>query len=91
MPRYGPDLGALGDLWGRPEWHADAACRGHGIDAWFPVPANARNEVAAARAVCSTCPVQRACLRWALAQPATLAGVWAGTTQGERAHLRAPS
>ncbi len=52
-------------LWGMvPEWHEQAACRGHG-DLYFPPEDADRAEIAAAydicRAICGSCPVVDAC------------------------------
>ena len=41
----------------------------------------------AAKAVCARCDILANCLRDALADP-SLEGVWAGTTEREREHLR---
>lgn len=41
---------------------------------------------ARAKAVCGTCPLQAACLRWALESNAE--GVWGGTTTAERTRIR---
>jgi WhiB family transcriptional regulator, redox-sensing transcriptional regulator len=73
--------------------HAD--CTGSGLDPeqWFPLSAEiakARQEAAAAIAVCSTCPVRADCLalsllRWDIGQH----GVWGGLVAAERAALLA--
>lgn len=44
----------------RPSWHALAACRGAGVDAFF-VERGAQYEDRA-RALCETCPVHQECL-----------------------------
>jgi hypothetical protein len=64
-------------------------------DQWFPVstnPGQARQEAAAAIAVCTTCPVRGHCLalslqRWDLGQH----GVWGGLIAADRARLRRPA
>jgi WhiB family redox-sensing transcriptional regulator len=68
-------------LAGAPAWHADAACRETpGVD-FFPEKGE-DNEPA--KAVCVRCLVHADCLAWALEQPPTLAGIWAGTSGRER-------
>ena len=41
----------------------------------------------AAKAICARCPIAPTCLRDALDDP-SLEGVWGGTTEREREHLR---
>jgi Transcription factor WhiB len=61
-------------------------------DQWFPVsadPGRARQEAAAAIAICATCPVRGQCLtlslhRWDIGQH----GVWGGLVAADRARLR---
>lgn len=58
-----PDLFAM---LRRPEWHAEAACRGtmhNGRNDWFPDPHLVDPNLAGARAltVCGTCPVRVEC------------------------------
>jgi len=78
----------LAQLTRRPEWHADAACRGHGTSA-FVLSRGANAAVTArARAVCSTCRVLPECLDYALADVDTT-GIWGGTTGRERRAMRA--
>lgn len=57
-------LGTLLDLLhrARPRWHADAACRGSGVD--FTSTGNRQR--ALAFTLCGTCPVRADCLAWAL-------------------------
>ena len=71
-----------------------ARCADSGLDPdqWFPVsvdPARARQEAAAAIAVCTGCPVRGECLvlslrHWDLGQH----GVWGGLVAADRARLR---
>jgi WhiB family transcriptional regulator, redox-sensing transcriptional regulator len=72
-------------------WMEDAACREPGVDPelFFPVSESgaAVRQVAAARAVCARCPVQRQCREWAL-HAGEPAGIWGGTTPEERRLLR---
>jgi len=72
-----PLLGMAPNLW------STAACRGQ-TDTMYPetiTPA----ALAAARAICAPCPVQRECLAAGLGEEF---GVWAGTTPAERVKLR---
>jgi len=77
-----PDLSLLAH---RPCWQRQASCRGAGTDLWFPVAADT---VEAARAVCEACPVRRPCLEHAITSSMALEGIWAGTTEVERAQMR---
>jgi WhiB family redox-sensing transcriptional regulator len=72
-----------------PNWRTDAACRCCSPDLFFPAGTTgpAEHEVKAAKAVCGTCPVQSACLLYAL-QTRQDFGIWGGTTQEERRALR---
>jgi hypothetical protein len=54
----------------------------------FTDPAGAE-DIRKAVATCRRCPVARACLETALARPAeTDVGIWGGTTEDKRRHLR---
>ena len=68
----------------RPAWHEWAACRGKGQE-HFIVERGGNYQ--AAKALCAVCPVDRECLRFALADE-ELVGFWAGTTESERRRLR---
>jgi hypothetical protein len=73
----------------RPRWRSRAACRDRDGELFFPSaeagPARAAQE-AAAKAVCSGCPVRTECLDEALARiPYGIAG---GLTEQERHQLR---
>ena len=76
-----PDLSLLAH---RPHWQRQASCRGAGTDPWFPVSGISK----AARAVCEACPVRRLCLEYAITSSRVLQGIWAGTTEPERAQMR---
>ena len=86
--------GALADQvsWARVIRHARCADAGLDPDQWFPVSAEAgkaRQEAAAAIAVCTTCLVRARCLalslrHWDIGQH----GVWGGLVAAERAELR---
>ncbi len=78
---------------GRPHsWQARCAEGTLDPDEWFPVglgTSSARQEAAAAIAVCATCLVRAECLEfslehWKIGQH----GIWGGLVPGERAALR---
>jgi len=74
----------IGELYRRPSWHQDAACRGQGVRSWFSeAPANLDR----ARTVCAGCPVRDECYQFAMSDP-DLEGVWAGFTAKERREIR---
>ena len=77
---HGPD---------RPDdWRDRAECKDDPTpDLWF-VPPGDRHGIAAAKAICRRCPVAAECLAEALADP-NIVGVWGGTSEVERAKLRA--
>lgn len=64
-------------------WRHKAACRGVDPDIFFPVSEEDAEE---AKAICATCPVQQACLEWALAVREK-DGVWGGATERERRRI----
>jgi WhiB family redox-sensing transcriptional regulator len=68
----------------RPPWHADAACRGLGVEKFFP---GSNSGPDSPFAVCARCPVRTQCLEYALEDP-TLSGVWGGTSVRLRHRLR---
>ena len=68
----------------RPTWHAQAACRGTGVDSFIPEPGTSTEP---AKAICAVCSVRAPCLRYALADP-QMVGVWGGTTAKERRRMR---
>ena len=68
-------------------WHEKAACQGENTELFF-YDENERGltkdkKVKAAKAICSSCPVIKECLQWALATKEP-AGIWGGTTPEER-------
>ena len=77
---HGPD---------RPDdWREQAECKDDPTpDLWF-VPPDDRHGIAAAKAICRRCPVTAECLAEAMANP-SIVGVWGGTTENQRAKLRA--
>lgn len=66
------------------DWRSRAACTDADPELFFP-PDGA--SVAAARRICSGCPVQFECLKHALAAPEKW-GVWGGLTEAQRRRLR---
>ena len=63
-----------------PEWMRQAACVSEESDMMRPP---GRGAPMLARKVCSPCPVQRQCLRYALNNDIT-DGIWGGTTRSQR-------
>lgn len=61
-----------------------AACRDVDPEAFFPIRHGRTDR---ARKICLRCPEIRACLRWAIEHDEQ--GIWAATTEEERAELRA--
>lgn len=60
-------------------WRLEAACRGR-TDLFLPQDeTHTRDKVAAAKAICATCPVITDCAAWVAANPQPL-GVYAGKT-----------
>jgi WhiB family transcriptional regulator, redox-sensing transcriptional regulator len=70
----------------RPAWHRGAACRGLPQHWWWP-EANAEEDRARAKEVCSTCRVQSLCLQYGL-EHAQEVGILGGLTERERKRLR---
>lgn len=58
----------------RPDWHADAACRGADPALWFPERGDPTEP---AKAVCAGCPCSAACESYAL-ELDTVHGIWSG-------------
>jgi len=77
---HGPD---------RPDdWREQAECKDDPTpDLWF-VPPGDRHGIAAAKEFCHRCPVAAECLAEAMPNP-SIVGVWGGTTESQRAKLRA--
>jgi WhiB family transcriptional regulator, redox-sensing transcriptional regulator len=70
-------------------WWSDAACSTADPDLFFPISGAglALKQVARAKAICARCPIQQACLNYAL-EAGHVQGVWGGTTEAERRLLR---
>ncbi len=75
--------------WDNDAWRNQAACRDTDPDLFFPIGSlgTAIEQVEAAKSVCGVCPVQDACLRFAL-ETNQYDGVWGGKTEEERRKLR---
>ena len=85
MSATGADLPTtLDDLFGRPSWHQDAACRGRATARFVQGPGVSYGDL---RGLCGRCPVRQKCLEAALADP-DLQGLWGGTNDQERRQLR---
>jgi len=84
----GAAIGSLLDAIGRPEWMADAACRGHPELTWFP---GRRVDERPAVQICGGCPVRQECLDYAVGHGELLRGVWGGLSPRERRQLRRTS
>ncbi len=72
------------------DWRMQAACLTEDPETWFPVGdgPSAQQQAEEAKAVCRHCPVQQACLQWAMDHNQQ-DGIWGGLTDRERYNLRA--
>ena len=73
-----------------PDWRESAACIHQDLNLFFPVStvgAAAEQQIAAAKRVCASCPVQRDCLEWSLDVGPEF-GIFGGRTEVERRRLR---
>lgn len=70
-------------------WRARAACRSVDANLFFPSGSTASvvAQLQTAKAFCRSCPVQRACLEFAL-ETNQEDGVWGGKDETERRRLR---
>ncbi len=82
--------GAVPSLAAPPVWRSDAACRSSDARQFFAPMGELREERSrrerAARALCRSCPVQEACLDYALRVQEPY-GIWGGLTELERRRL----
>ncbi len=71
------------------DWRCQAACRDTDPDLFFPVGSTglALEQIESAKVVCEACASQADCLEFALATNQD-SGVWGGTSEEERRHLR---
>jgi WhiB family redox-sensing transcriptional regulator len=78
-------LGAIGGVVEeyRPAWHADAACRTHPPQWWYP---RRGQSLARAREICATCAVRVTCLEYALEHREEF-GIWGGLSENQRRRL----
>ena len=70
-------------------WSERAACQDAPPDLFFPVSdfGAATAQINEAKWICGRCPVRADCLRHALSR-GEASGIWGGTTELERRHLR---
>ena len=69
----------------RPAWQAHAACRGMGVDLFFPALGESAEP---ARAIYARCEVRQECLDYIMAAESGAPGVWGGTTGKDRRRLK---
>ncbi len=69
----------------RAEWWSAAACLTADPELFFPISSSglALKQVAQAKAICTRCGIQQACLGYAL-DAGPVQGIWGGTTEAER-------
>jgi len=74
---------------GRADWRAAGACAQLDPDLFFPISLTgpAVGQMAKAKAICGGCPVQQACLEFALEHD-LMHGIWGGTTPQDRQDRR---
>jgi WhiB family redox-sensing transcriptional regulator len=78
--------GSLHGLVNTAAWVEQALCAQVDVgDLWYPEKGQAG--ASAAKAVCVSCPVRKACLAYALERHEQH-GIWGGTTPNERTRLR---
>jgi WhiB family redox-sensing transcriptional regulator len=72
------------------DWIRHGACRTQDPELFYPLSYhNDQPEVRTAKATCRACPVQQACLTYALDNPGqTIDGIWGGLTPRERSRAR---
>ena len=75
--------------WDNDRWRDQAACRHTDANLFFPTGSTglAIDQIQSAKAVCRSCPVQDACLRFAF-ETNQEAGIWGGKDEDERRRLR---
>ena len=78
------DLPDLTEVFERPAWQAEAACRGVDVNIFFP---GVGESTWAAKALCGTCPVAEPCRAYVLGRT-DVQGVWGGISTGQRSVLR---
>ncbi|MGW4339749.1 WhiB family transcriptional regulator [Rhodococcus koreensis] len=91
QPRFSLDMPAPStSLW---DWQTHAQCRPLDTDLFFPREgeghgARIRRE-RTAKEICQSCPVRNQCQNHALSTGEPF-GIWGGTTEKDRRHLRQP-
>jgi WhiB family redox-sensing transcriptional regulator len=78
------------DYWStNDDWRRAAACKDVDPDLFFPVGVTgpAIEHIAAAKSVCSGCPVKEPCLEFALTTNQEY-GIWGGASEEERRAIR---
>lgn len=72
------------------DWRQSARCQDFDSEIFFPISHGAEREeqVRVAKAICGRCPVQSACLTWALEQGEPF-GIWGGLDEAERRRMGA--
>ena len=75
--------------WDNEGWRDRAACRCCHPKTFFPLGSTgaALDHIQAAKSICRSCPVQDACLDFALATNQE-AGIWGGTDEEERRRIQ---
>lgn len=68
----------------RPDWHADANCRGMDPELFFPGVGEAVKHI---KAICRQCDVQVECATFALNSGERF-GIWGGLSERDRRVLR---
>jgi WhiB family redox-sensing transcriptional regulator len=71
----------------RPDWMADANCRGMDTNLWYPEPGD---DYSVAHRICAACIVQAECLDWADGSNPTIErhGIWGGLGERRRRYRR---
>ena len=71
------------------DWRHQASCVGVDLELFFPLGegGSTRNQVKQAKAICASCPVNRACLDFALRTGLEF-GIFGGQTESERRGTR---
>lgn len=70
------------------DWRVDAAClQVQDKSIFFPVRGTPNSTIAAAKLVCSLCPVKNECLAEAMSDVREITGIWGGLAHGEREKL----
>jgi WhiB family redox-sensing transcriptional regulator len=65
------------------DWRSKGLCRGKDTDLWYP---GRGGDQEPAKQVCAVCPVQEACLEYALAARERF-GIWGGASERERRRM----